>query len=112
MSAHLRGMRLLLGKIYMFQFVNYLIWFLVLIVGVTFSSLNSYPVQVNYYFGSTQLMLPILILIAMAIGALLGIFAFFKSWWGRVQENRRLQARIQRLERKIREINPDLLVGI
>jgi putative membrane protein len=48
---------------------------LVVIFGVVFAVLNAEPVQLHYYLGSIELPLSLVLVLAMIIGALLGIFA-------------------------------------
>lgn len=48
---------------------------LVIILGVAFSVLNAENIQLNYYLGSIELPLSLVLVVAMIIGALLGIFA-------------------------------------
>ena len=47
----------------------------VILFGVVFAVLNAESVQLNYYFGSKQLPLSLAIVIAMIIGAILGVLA-------------------------------------
>lgn len=47
----------------------------VILFGVVFAVLNAESVQLNYYFGSQQLPLSLAIVIAMLIGAILGVLA-------------------------------------
>jgi putative membrane protein len=54
---------------------NLLVLILVVFVAFSFSALNSENVLVNYYFGSRELPLPVVILVAILFGALLGIAA-------------------------------------
>ena len=48
---------------------------LVIILGVAFSVLNAESIQLNYYLGSVELPLSLVLVLAMIVGALLGIFA-------------------------------------
>ncbi len=62
----------------------YLILFLIIsLFGILFAVLNAEPVELNYYFGSQQIALSLILVFAMFIGALLGVLAsaglFFKS---------------------------------
>ena len=48
---------------------------LIIIFGVVFAVLNAESVILNYYLGSTELPLSLVIVIAMIVGAILGILA-------------------------------------
>lgn len=54
----------------MSKIIGILLFFLVLIVGVSFSSLNSGPVAVNYYIGTVQLPLSVVMVSAFGLGVI------------------------------------------
>ena len=50
--------------------------FLVLVIfGIVFAVLNAEPVKLNYYFGSEDVPLSLIIVFAMIVGAILGVVA-------------------------------------
>lgn len=56
--------------------IVYLFLFLVLVIfGIVFAVLNAEPVQLNYYFGSKDVALSLVLVLAMIVGALLGVIA-------------------------------------
>ena len=48
---------------------------LIALFGIVFAILNSVPVQFNYYFGSAATPLSLAIILAMLVGAILGMLA-------------------------------------
>ena len=48
---------------------------LITLLGVIFAILNAEPVQFNYYFGSAQTPFSLAIILAMLVGAILGLLA-------------------------------------
>jgi len=56
----------------LFRFIVYLI---VVLVALVFALLNAQPTQFNYYYGQWEIPLSMLIAIAIAIGAILGVTA-------------------------------------
>jgi uncharacterized membrane protein YciS (DUF1049 family) len=52
----------------MSKIIGILLFFLVLILGVSFSSLNSAAVSVNYYIGTAVLPLSVVVVSAFALG--------------------------------------------
>ena len=52
-----------------------LVLLLVVGVGLTFSVMNAEPVTLDYYFGSSDIPLALLLVISLALGALLGVIA-------------------------------------
>ncbi len=56
--------------------IIYLFIFLVLVIfGIVFAVLNAEPVTLNYYFGSKQVALSLILVLAMIVGAILGVIA-------------------------------------
>jgi len=49
----------------------------IILFGIIFAVLNADTVQLNYYFGSQQLPLSLALVLAMFVGALLGVVASF-----------------------------------
>jgi putative membrane protein len=47
----------------------------VILFGIIFAVLNAESVQLNYYFGSQQLPLSLALVLAMVVGAILGVLA-------------------------------------
>jgi len=55
------------------KIVSYFFLLIVLILGVTFSVLNADQISFNYYFGSRELPLSLVLVIALAFGTILGL---------------------------------------
>ncbi len=54
---------------------TFLILCLVVFVGVVFAVLNAQPVLLNYYFGSREMPLSLVFILALIVGSVLGILA-------------------------------------
>lgn len=52
-----------------------LLLLLVIGIGLTFSVMNAEPVSLEYYFGTSDIPLALLLVITLALGALLGVVA-------------------------------------
>lgn len=52
-----------------------LILCLVVLVGVVFAVLNAQPVLLNYYFGTREMPLSLVFILALIVGSVLGILA-------------------------------------
>ena len=76
-------------------------WLVVMAIGVTFSGLNSRMVLINYYLDEKQVHLPILLLIVLAIGVLLGFVTLFPTLIKKKHANRRLRQRIKQIEQEV-----------
>lgn len=61
------------------RYVIYIFWIIVILVGVTFASLNPQKLTLNYYVNTTTIHLPLLLLLVLVLGALLGVIAMLPS---------------------------------
>lgn len=53
----------------------YLLWIVLILIGAAFALLNSTMVPINYFFGANTIYFPLLMLIILVIGAILGMLA-------------------------------------
>ena len=61
------------------RYVIYIFWIIVILVGVTFASLNPQKLTINYYVNTATIHLPLLLLFTLVLGALLGVIAMLPS---------------------------------
>ena len=73
----------------------------IIIVGVAFSVLNAESIQLNYYLGSVELPLSLVLVIAMIIGALLGIIASLSLIVGSRRSANKLKRSVEVAEKEI-----------
>ncbi|MEJ2181412.1 MAG: LapA family protein [Gammaproteobacteria bacterium] len=71
---------------------------------VTFTLLNSQPVKVNYYFGSYEIDLLIVVVICLVIGAFLGIMAALGKMFSLKQEMSRKEKKIKITEKELENL--------
>jgi putative membrane protein len=83
------------------RIISAIIILLILILGVTFASLNAEPVVVNYYLGSSKLPLSLLLVLILGCGALLGILVSIPIWARLKKENYTLSHRIKVVEKEL-----------
>ena len=57
------------------RIVSYIFWMSIILLGVSVAAMNSRSVEIHYYFGQTNVYLPLLLLVELAVGALLGVIA-------------------------------------
>lgn len=60
---------------------------LVALLGLSFSLMNAEPVTLNYYFGKLQAPLSLVLVIALAFGAVMGVLA---SMWVVITQKREM----------------------
>ena len=71
---------------------------------VTFTLLNSQPVKVNYYFGSYEIDLLIVVVICLVIGAFLGVMAALGKIFSLKQEMSRKEKKIKITEKELENL--------
>ena len=83
------------------KYIFCLFWILVVIIGITFSGLNSQTVAINYYLGETTLYLPILLLLTLLVGVVLGFIIALPAFLKRKNITRHLKQQIKQAEQEI-----------
>ncbi|KPJ94303.1 MAG: hypothetical protein AMJ55_06595 [Gammaproteobacteria bacterium SG8_15] len=86
------------------RIVNLVLILIVTLVTVTFTLLNSQPVKINYYFGSYDIDLLIVIVMALVIGALLGVIAALGKLVSLKQEMLRKEKKIKVTEKELENL--------
>jgi putative membrane protein len=86
------------------RIVNLVLILIVTLVTVTFTLLNSQPVKINYYFGSYEIDLLIVIVMALVIGALLGVMAALGKLVSLKQEILRKDKKIKIAEKELENL--------
>ncbi len=86
------------------RILSFLIISLVVVIGVGFAAINAELVQFNYYLGNIQVPLSLLIVLAIAIGASLGILVSLGFSLSQRRELARLRKKIVLTEREIKNL--------
>ncbi len=68
---------------------------LLMLLGAAFTLMNDGNVNLNYYFGNRELPVPVVILGAVAVGALLGLLAALRNITRLRRENAALRREIR-----------------
>jgi putative membrane protein len=55
------------------RILSFIIWLIVILLGLTFATLNAEPVTLNYYFGSRTISLSLLLVLCFGIGVIIGL---------------------------------------
>jgi putative membrane protein len=63
----------------------------IVMLGAVFAVLNAEPVQFNYYFGTIELPLSLVLTLVLGAGALLGVLACMGLMFGMKRENLQLR---------------------
>ncbi len=76
----------------------------IIALGVTFAFLNAEPVLVNYYIGSSEMPLSILLVSILGTGALLGLLMGIVPIIKLKFVNRRLRKRLELIEHEVSQL--------
>ena len=83
---------------------SYIFILVIVFLGVTFATLNSDLVNINYYLGQKEMPLSLLISIAFGVGALLGILVGLWILFKTKMKNFRLKQRLKLAEKEIENL--------
>lgn len=86
------------------RYFFYLFWFFIVFIGVTFASLNSHPVSINYYFNQSTVHLPILLLLTLITGTVLGSLAILPQLAKAKTQARRLKSKLRQLDLEVNNL--------
>ena len=83
------------------RFVYLILALVIILFGVTFAVLNADKVQLNYYMGSVELPLSLIVVLAMTLGAVLGIVASLGIVIGSRRQASKLKKSVEVAEKEI-----------
>lgn len=86
------------------RIISYLCLLIIVILGITFATLNSESIALNYYVGHRNMPLSLLLVMVFAVGCLLGILV--SSWIvikAKIQ-NHNLRKRLKLTEKEIENL--------
>lgn len=88
----------------MLNIITIIFFIILIILGLSFSLLNSTPVELNYYFSSIQLPLAFALVTALVIGVLFGALAVLSMVVKLKRETMRLKKTIRASERELSQL--------
>lgn len=86
------------------RIISYFFLLIIVIFGMTFATLNSESVTINYYLGESSMPLSLLLVLAFALGCLVGMVVGF---WLLIKSkilNYRLRQRLNLAEKEIENL--------
>lgn len=86
------------------RYFLYLFWFVVLLLGISFASLNPDIVSVHYYFHNASVHLPILLFGTLLMGSLLGMIAMLPALVRNKRIHFELKHRIKEAEQEVNNL--------
>jgi len=86
------------------RYINLIFWIIIVLLGISFVVLNSRSVLVNYYIGEVNAYLPLLLLIEIIIGAIIGVLAMLPSVIRHKNALRKCRQKVKRLEQEVKNL--------
>ena len=83
------------------RILSTIVIFLLVLTGILFAVLNSQTVQLNYYFGSKEIALSLLMILVIILGTLLGILVSVGQILKARHDISRLKKNIQLAEKEV-----------
>lgn len=79
----------------------FILFFLIAIFGVYFALLNAESVRVNYFFGSLEMPLSMVMLVFLSVGAIVGLMVRLGAILG-------YKMQVRKLKREIKTLSPEV----
>ncbi len=86
------------------RFLKLLLFLLVMVAGAAFAVMNAEHVNLDYYFGTAEVPLSVVLLVALCVGALLGIVASLGALAGLKRENSTLKRKVQLASQEVNNL--------
>ncbi|MCH9644641.1 MAG: LapA family protein [Gammaproteobacteria bacterium] len=86
------------------RYIIYTFWILFVALCVSFVVLNSHMVEVNYYVGSTRMYFPLLLLILLVVGSIIGIITMLPVLVRQKTSGHKLKTRVKHAEQELNNL--------
>ena len=83
---------------------SYIIVFIIVCFGIAFAALNANAVVFNYYIGTKQIPLSLLLVVVFGGGMFLGFIFALPHWFRLKCDKRKLKARVKLVEKEIENL--------
>jgi putative membrane protein len=80
---------------------SYIVAIILIFLGISFSLINAKPVELNYYIGTVQISLSLLLILTVGLGILIGFIVSLAPMLRLKRKNHQLKNRIRQLEHNI-----------
>ena len=83
----------------MLRLFGFILLIILVVLGLSFAVLNAEPVPLNYYFGSRDIPLSMVVVLSLAAGALIGVLVSMGMILRLKQQAAQLRRKLQRAEK-------------
>lgn len=91
------------------RILSFIIAIILIVLGLTFALLNATPVTLNYYLGSQEISLSLLLVLAVGFGTLIGFIVSIGKILRLKNKIHQQKNRLKQLEKELALGNPQLL---
>ncbi len=93
------------------RYLYYFVWLIIFALGVTFGALNSQTVHLDYYIHTSAVYLPLLLVVVLAIGVLLGWLFLSPTLIKAKNASRQLKKRAEQAEEELKQLRQAPIKG-
>mgnify|MGYP006283650093 CR=1 FL=1 len=86
------------------RLLGFLFFLVVVVLGLGFAVLNAEPVRLHFYFGTATAPLSMVVVLAVVVGALLGVLASLKMVLAARRRAGKLQHKVQLAEQELKNL--------
>lgn len=86
------------------RFISYLVWLVLIIIGIVFAVLNSHHFPLNYFFGTRSVYFPLLLVLLLVVGAVLAWLALLPVFFRYKTTIRKLRHNIKMLQQEVTDL--------
>lgn len=81
------------------RIISYIILVIIVILGLSFALLNAEPVTLNYYIGTRQISLSLLLVLFLGVGVVFGLIVAIIPILKLKSKNRHLKSQLKQLQK-------------
>ena len=83
------------------RIITYIVAIILILFGLTFALLNATAVKLNYYVGTTEISLSLLLILTVGLGILIGFIVSLGPVLKLKRKNYQLRTRVKQLEQEV-----------
>jgi len=89
----------------MLRLLNIILLIILIVLGLSFAVLNADPVALNYYFGYRDVPLSMIVVVALATGAVIGVLVSMGILLRQKQQTFRLRRQLKQAEKSAASVS-------
>ena len=86
------------------RYIVYAFWIIFVMLCVSFVVLNSHMILVDYYVGKSMVYFPLLLLIMLVVGSVIGIITMLPVLFRQKSSSNKLKTRVKHMEKELNNL--------